>query len=418
MAPSSDLQGLFEGHANKQDFLTAGKVEDAIGLCLSGGGFRAMIYHVGVLVRLNELGLLSQIQEVASVSGGSITAGKLAHAWKELRFDDGGVATNFVELVAVPLLEFASRSIDVKAIVLGLLPGRTAADGIASAYDRHLFHGASLQDVPDKPRFTFMATNLQTGSGWRFAKDYAADHRVGRIDRPDLPLARVVAASSAFPPFLSPVRLAFAPGSVKPMAGADLHKAPFKDVAMLTDGGVCDNLGLERIWRRCRTVLVSNAGKNTPELGSPTGRWGGQLLRTLALVQQQAESSRKRILFGIHNAGQRKVAYWGIDTPVEDYGVADSLPLTREETIIAATMRTRLNKFSPSEINLLLKAGYAATDACLRARKFELAATVASFDRLPLLAERKPTLWELKGRAQIRPVPPGVEIAHQDAVGP
>ena len=100
MAPGSDLQGLFEGHPNKQDFLTAGKVDDVIGLCLSGGGFRAMIYHVGVLVRLNELGLLSRIQEVASVSGGSITAGKLAEAWKRLRFDDKGVALNFVEQVA------------------------------------------------------------------------------------------------------------------------------------------------------------------------------------------------------------------------------------------------------------------------------------------------------------------------------
>jgi NTE family protein len=308
----------------------------------------------------------------------------LAQAWNDLRFDDNGAATNLVEMVASPLLDFATRSIDVKAIVFGFLPGRTAADGIANAYDRHLFHGTSLRDLPNKPRFTFMATNLQTGSGWRFAKDYAADHRVGRIDRPDLSLSRVVAASSAFPPFLSPVRLKFAPGSVKPMAGADLHKAPFKDVAMLTDGGVYDNLGLERIWRRCRTVLVSNAGKNTPELGSPTGRWGGQLFRTLALVQQQAENSRKRILFGMHNMEQRRVAYWAIDAPIEDYGVTNSLPLTREDTIIAASIRTRLNAFSPGEINLLLKAGYAATDASLRARKFELASPVASFDRLPL----------------------------------
>src|SRR5258706_7540301 len=57
----------------------------------------------------------------------------------------------------------------------------------------------------------FMATNLQTGSGWRFAKDYAADHRVGRIDRPDLPLSRVVAASSAFPPVLSRSACRFRP---------------------------------------------------------------------------------------------------------------------------------------------------------------------------------------------------------------
>ena len=384
MALPNDLQGRFEGHANRHDFLTAGKVDDVIGLCLSGGGFRAMIYHVGVLVRLNEVGLLAQIQEIASVSGGSITAGKLAQSWRHLKFDENGVALNFIELIAEPLLKFATKAIDVKAIVLGLLPGRTAADGVADAYDRHLFDGESLQNVPDKPRFTFMATNLQTGSGWRFAKDYAADHRVGRIDRPDLPLARVVAASSAFPPFLSPVRIAFAPGAVKPMEGADLHRVPFKDVAMLTDGGVYDNMGLERIWRRCRTVLVSNAGKNTPEIGSPTGRWGGQVFRTLALVQQQAENSRKRILFGVHNAGQRHVAYWGIDTPTADYGVATPAYLTAEETVRAATMRTRLNAFSAREIDLLLRAGYAGCSASLWARQIVINGLPPDFSRLPL----------------------------------
>ena len=124
----------------------------------------------------------------------------------------------------------------------------------------------------------------------RLPENTRADHRVGRINRPAIPLARVVAASSAFPPFLAPVRVPFESGSVEMMDGADLHRPPFTEVAMLTDGGVYDNLGLERVWRRCRTILVSNAGRNTPEVGSPTGKWVGQVLRTLSLVQQQAES--------------------------------------------------------------------------------------------------------------------------------
>ena len=44
-------------------------------LCLSGGGYRAMLFHVGALWRLNELGLLPRLDRVSSVSGGSITAG-------------------------------------------------------------------------------------------------------------------------------------------------------------------------------------------------------------------------------------------------------------------------------------------------------------------------------------------------------
>lgn len=169
------------------------------------------------------------------------------------------------------------------------------------------------------------------------------------------------------------------------MEGADLHRPPFTEAAVLTDGGVYDNLGLERIWRRCKTILVSNAGRNTPEIGSPTGRWGGQVFRTLNLVSQQADNSRKRILFGINNLGQRKVAYWSIDTPIAAYALPDALPLSEGDTHTAATMRTRLNAFSPAEIDLLLKAGYAGADASLRARGLSPNMPVAQFRNLPLV---------------------------------
>lgn len=380
-----DIHSLFSANTWTGDLVQARKLEDTIGLCLSGGGYRAMIYHVGALLRLNELGFLPRLQEIASVSGGSITAGMLALAWPRLRFDAGGAAENFVAEVAEPLLRFSRVRVDVKAIAFGLVPGCRASDSVAAAYDRHLFRGAGLQDLPDSPRFTFMATNLQTGSGWRFAKAYAADFRVGKIETPGLPLALVVAASSAFPPFLSPVRIAFPPGAVQPTQGADLHRSPFTELAVLSDGGVYDNLGLERVWKRCRTVLVSNAGKTVPEIGSPTGRWIGQTLRTLNLVQQQAENSRRRMLFGMSNLEQRKVAYWSIDTPIEAYSLADSLAISADKINVAATMRTRLSQFSPAETDLLLTVGYAGADAALRARGMASNVPAVELSRLPLL---------------------------------
>lgn len=350
------------------DFLGAEKLEDSMGLCLSGGGYRAMLYHCGSLVRLNELGLMVELAEVASVSGGSIIAGKLALAWRKLTFVDG-VATNLDKEVIEPIVRFASVGVDVKAILLGLLPGLSAADIVARSYDKHLFNGSTLADIPkDSPRFTFMATNLQTGSGWRFSGDYAVDHRVGEIRNPKLPLAKVVTASSAFPPFLSPVTIEFGENEVVALPGADLHQPPYTTRAVLTDGGVYDNLGLERVWKRCRTILVSNAGKNVPEIGSPSGRWIGQILRTLNLVQQQAESSRKRILFGMSNQQEREVAFWSIETPIANYGSGNPLNLTEHHSHEAANIRTRLNAFNAAEIYLLLRCGYAAADASLNAR--------------------------------------------------
>ena len=75
---------------------------DGVGLCLSGGGFRAMLFHVGSLRRLNEAGRLAELTRVASVSGGSITAAALGLAWQHLKFDDDGVASNFTEEVEAP----------------------------------------------------------------------------------------------------------------------------------------------------------------------------------------------------------------------------------------------------------------------------------------------------------------------------
>jgi len=377
---AEDIQSLFAAAGAQGDFIQARKLEDTIGLCLSGGGYRAMIYHVGAIIRLNELGFLPRISEIASVSGGSITAGLLALRWTNLRFDEHGCGTNLAEVFVAPLLHFAGKGIDIRAILYGLIPGCNAADSLVRSYDHNLFAGACLQDITDFPRFTFMATNLQTGSGWRFAKGYAADYRVGLIDKPVIPLARVVAASSAFPPFLSPVRIALSREAVQATSGADLHREPFISTAVLSDGGVYDNLGLERIWKRCRTILVSNAGRTIPEVGHPSGRWIGQMFRTLSLIQQQSENSRLRLLFGMANQRQRHVAYWSIDATSADYALPDAVPFSSEEAEAAASLRTRLNPFSLDEQRLLLRAGYAGADSSLRARGLAKNDPIASFN--------------------------------------
>src|SRR5690349_24765362 len=60
------------------------KPEVGAGLCLSGGGYRAMVFHVGVLWRLYEAGRLKSLKRISSVSGGSITSATLALAWPGL----------------------------------------------------------------------------------------------------------------------------------------------------------------------------------------------------------------------------------------------------------------------------------------------------------------------------------------------
>ena len=114
--------------------------EQGTALCLSGGGYRAMVFHVGVLWRLYEAGLLRKLKRISSVSGGSISAGLLALKWPLLSFDPGRLESEFVPAVRrFRCAPWPVETIDAEAIVLGaILPGRIS-DRVANAYDEHLF---------------------------------------------------------------------------------------------------------------------------------------------------------------------------------------------------------------------------------------------------------------------------------------
>src|SRR6185312_12899644 len=119
---------------------TGGLLEDAPALCLSGGGYRAMLFHLGALWRINDAGLLRTLKRISSVSGGSITAGVLALHWKELQFSDEGRATNFQGHIVAPLRRLAAHTIDVAAVLVGAaLPIVDASHRVIAAYTKHLF---------------------------------------------------------------------------------------------------------------------------------------------------------------------------------------------------------------------------------------------------------------------------------------
>lgn len=235
---------------------------DGIGLCLSGGGYRAMIFHLGALLRLNEARLLPHLTRVSSVSGGSITAAYLGLRWKDLDFDGDGRA-RAIGVVVDNIREMARNSVDAGAIIGGILLPGSIGERVAEAYDRVLFRGATLAAFPDDrdgPRFVLNATNVQTGALWRFSKPYMGDYRVGLVERPSVALSLAVAASSAFPPMLSPLAIDIEPGAKWSDSG-DLTQAEFRRRVALSDGGVYDNLGLETVVKRAGAVLVSDAGQ-------------------------------------------------------------------------------------------------------------------------------------------------------------
>ena len=340
-----------------------------LALCLSGGGYRAMVFHLGVLWRLNEAGFLRRLARVSSVSGGSITAGVLGLKWDRLAFDAAGVARAFGAEVVEPLRGLAGRTIDAGAIIGGvLLPGVTVADRVESAYRKHLFGDATLQALPEAPRFVLNATNVQTGALWRFSRPYMADYRVGRVLAPTLPLARAVAASSAFPPVLSPVEIDLQASQWEqpPAAGVDLGREPFTTEVVLSDGGVYDNMGLETVWKSYDTVLVSDAGGKMQPEPEPERDWARHVLRILEIIDNQVRSLRKRQVIEAYQRGERKGAYWGIRTDIADYGLSDPLPCPFDRTTLLANIATRLARLEADQQERLINWGYAVCDAALR----------------------------------------------------
>ena len=184
--PMPNSQALQPSNPIEQKFDRFDQPDDGIALCLSGGGFRAMLFHLGSLWRLNEWGLLPKIDLFSSVSGGSITNGVLARHWSSLAFDSADFATNFFELIASPIMDFAGARIDLPVAVAGLLAPGLSAKTLSNIYERHLFGPTTLQGLPDHtrpktPKFLFNTTSLETGVDFRFTRAFAGDYKIGLI---------------------------------------------------------------------------------------------------------------------------------------------------------------------------------------------------------------------------------------------
>lgn len=367
-----------------------------IAICLSGGGYRAMLFHVGALWRLQELryldctatapraGDLGPLARLSSVSGGSITAAQLGLRWSACKTNDPNQQNRrdaFVREVVAPIRNLAGESIagfdagGVLAIIGAIVLPGSVNDYVAHCYSKHLYGDANLQTLPDEPRFVINASNLQSGALWRFMKPYMRDWRVGEIRQPTVSLARAVAASSAFPPPLSPAGFKFSESEYTPNSGGkganNLQRPPFTTRVQLSDGGVYDNLGLETAWKHYKTILVSNAGKPFVFEEKPSTNWVSQAARVLGVVDNQVRSLRVRQLidsFTAHGSAPalRSGCYWGIDTDINDYSCPSKLPCSLDRTRELAELTTDLGKKDPEIQERLINWGYAVTDAAMR----------------------------------------------------
>jgi len=345
-----------------------------IGLCLSGGGFRATLFHLGALRRLNETGILSRpdFRTVAAVSGGSIAAAGLATAYTRLPRRAAGPVPpeDWEREIVAPLRSFTRRDVRTGPFLKRLVPwnlwrAETTVEALAARYEKELT-SLRLVALPERPDFLFLATDMAYGVSWAFTREWMGDYQVGYMAPPsDFPVARAVAASACFPPLFDPMRLRLDPGALK---GGSVSHGPQRDECLsdfrLTDGGDYDNMGLEPVWKNHAVVLVSDAGGLFNHESDRGLLW--RVPRYQAIQERQARGLRKRWLIASFSAGTLDGTYWGVGGAPSHYHPASpgySPDLARD---VIGEIRTDLDAFSDAEAAVLENHGYLLTDAALR----------------------------------------------------
>lgn len=225
-----------------------------IALALSGGGSRAIAFHLGCLRALNEKGILNRVSVLSTVSGGSVIGALYAYSNDDFdSFDKNVVALlrrglqwSMVLRLFSPYLmaqiaatTIISRPIGIVSANLGFgRPFRrwaSRSDTLEGTL-KSLYKKRRLADVArDNLKVVINACDLRTGTAFRFGNTHSGAWRYGTIKNNDISVAHAVACSAAYPMFLP----AFDRNYTFMQAGIESRKR-----VVITDGGVYDNLGI------------------------------------------------------------------------------------------------------------------------------------------------------------------------------
>lgn len=268
-----------------------------IGLCLSGGGYRAALYSLGAVWALRDLRLLADVTTIGAVSGGAITGALVASNWDAAVGSDG----EFRDSIVAPLMHATAKTIDIPAVVAGVLtPRRSVHSFVAASLAKNLYGNttiAALMADSRRPTTRLLASQVPIGSSSDLAQ---ATHRTGEYadvwDTSEVPLSKVVAASAAFPPFLAPARWRYlVEDSLFREAAGGLHAF---DV-LYVDGGVLDNLALRACLSASVRIVVDAHIEGTAETPSFT-HWlsiGGLALSAVYESREQLLVESARLQF-------------------------------------------------------------------------------------------------------------------------
>lgn len=343
--------------------------EMPIAIALSGGGIRAMAFHLGVLRWMAECRQLERISRISTVSGGSLMLGLLFQQ-TELRWPTSEV---FLDQV-YPSLRFklTQRSMQWGAIRQLRNPWNwrfalSRANLLALTLRKEWGVTVALSELPATPEWSINGTTAQNGKRFRFKHDSLGDYINGYAAPKTFPLANALAVSAAFPGGFGPLVV----DATKfewhkrdwnaPTDSAQLIKPKFSKLH-LYDGGVYDNLGLEPFFDAGKgiakhsgeAIVVSDAGAILPQAFSYSSLDPRRLKRVADIMSDQSHALRVRTFIDYLQKGQSRGLYIPIGSAAGGSSLSDSAHF-------AANFPTTLRKLSLDEFDKIVEHGFEVT---------------------------------------------------------
>lgn len=344
-----------------------------VALALSGGGIRAMIFHLGVLRHLAETGALETISRISTVSGGSLLLGLV---FKECDYVWPSSDQFLSQVYPVLRDQLCAKSLQWGAARQLVHPGNwryflSRSNLLAKALQHEWGVTAELSRLPEAPEWSINGTTAETGKRFRFKRDSLGDYMLGYSAPGDFPLADALAVSAAFPGGFGPLSFGAARFQWKkrPAWGAPAESAidvevPYRRLH-LYDGGVYDNLGLEPFFDAGRGVpkpavefiLVSDAGALL-QPGFPRfsiNPW--RLKRVADIMSDQARALRVRGFMSYIGQNPDRGAYIYIGMPAEASHLVDGAE--------PASFPTTLRRVTEVQFDCIAGHGYALASQSL-----------------------------------------------------
>jgi NTE family protein len=302
-----------------------------IGLALSGGGSRAIAFHLGCLKTLNKMGILQDVDVISGVSGGSVIAA--IYAYDSEGFDEFemkikellksglqwgiffeltrlrtiliilnfllyafvGIMTSLLKLLVVILFKVLHSHAPQWTKIFNIsVPRRyNRLYAFESLLDKRYFKGKRVtSETRNNISVVLNSCELRTGTAMRFGNGESGCWRFGKILNNDVKVATAVSTSAAFPVLLPALdrkwELVDRAGNVK------------TERLLLTDGGVYDNLGISCMEPGkssdysfnaypCDYIICCNAGQGQFDGNTFPGWWATRMKRAFLSVFRKVQ---------------------------------------------------------------------------------------------------------------------------------